>query len=99
MLIEFEVKIELPINCICSLFDRHKEVSDAVHGECRLTKDTHNLEYGSADFEVMLNDGNETIGNNGNVNLYLYSILRIPPKSFDLKVLLNPFVCIMRSFS
>ena len=91
MLIEFEVKIELPINCICSLFDRHKEVSDAVHGECRLTKDTHDLEYGSADFEVMLNDGNETIGNNGNVNLYSYSILRIPPKSFDLKVLLNPF--------
>ena len=91
MLIKYEVKIELPVVRFFWLFLRQEEVSDAVHSECRLAKDTHYFEYGSADFEIILNDGNETICNNGNVNLYSDGILRFPPKPFDLKVLLNPF--------
>ena len=91
MLIKFEVKIELPVVRFFWLFLRQEEVSDAVHSECRLAKDTHYFEYGSSDFEIILNDGNETICNNGNVNLYSDGILRFPPKPFDLKVLLNPF--------
>lgn len=99
MLIKYEVKIELPVVRFFWLFLRQEEVSDAVHSECRLAKDTHYFEYGSADFEIILNDGNETICNNGNVNLYSDGILRFPPKPFDLKVLLNPFEEIMRSLS
>ena len=41
MLIKFEVKIELPIIQLGSLFERLEQVLDAVRGERRLTKDTH----------------------------------------------------------
>ena len=91
MLIAFEVKIELPIILLVRFsFERLEEVSDAVCGECGLAKDTHNLDDRPADFEVMLNDGNEAVGDNGNVYLYADSIFGLAPESFDLKVLLNP---------
>ena len=59
MLIEFEVKIELPIglNIILPL-DGLKQVLYTVRGECRFAKYAHNLEHWSPDFEVVLNDGN-----------------------------------------
>ena len=68
MLIGFEVKIELPIIGIISLLKREEKVSDAVRGEHRLAKDTHDLEHRSANLEVMFNDGNETVGDDGDMN-------------------------------
>ena len=59
MLIKFEVKIELPIIRLGSLFERLEQVLDAVRGERRLTKDTHDLKDGPANLEVVLDDGNE----------------------------------------
>ena len=91
MLIKCEVKIELPIIRLGSLFERLEQVLDAVRGERRLTKDTHDLKDGPANLEVVLDDGN--------MNLYAHSILGFSPKSFNLEVLLNPFVHLMRSFS
>ena len=82
--------MELSIIWFSCLYESLEKVSDAVRGECGLAKDAHDFEDGPADFEVMLNDGNETIGDDGNVNLYSDGILRFPPEAFDLKVLLNP---------
>ena len=91
MLIGFEVKIELPIIGIISLLKREEKVSDAVRGEHRLAKDTHDLEHRSSNLEVMFNDGNETIGDDGDMNLDADGILRLSPKSLDTEMLLDPF--------
>ena len=91
MLIAIEVKIELPIILLVGFpFEWLEQVSDAVCGECGLAKDAHNLDDGPADVEVMLDDCNEAVGDNGNVYLYSDCILGLSPKFLDLKVLLNP---------
>jgi len=73
-----------------SPFGGLEEVLDAVCGECGLAKDAHNLDDGPADFEAVLDDGNETVCDNGDVYLYANSILGLAPEFLDLKVLLNP---------
>ena len=91
MLIAFEVKIKLPfILPIGLLFEWLEQVSDVVCGERRLAKDAQNLDDGSANFEVMLDDGNEAVGDNSDVDLYSDGILGLSPEFLDLEVLLNP---------
>jgi len=91
MLIKFKVKIELPIIRLSSFFKRLKQVLDAVRGERRLAKYPHDLEHWPANFGVVLDNGNEAVGNDGDMNLYAPCILRFSPKSFDLEMLLDPF--------
>ena len=91
MLIEFKVKIELPVGLIFLPFERLEQVLDAVRGECRLAKDTHDLKHGTANLEVMLDDGNEAICDDGNVYLNTNCIFGLTPESFDLEMLLDPF--------
>ena len=91
MLIAIKVKIELPIIPLVGFpFEGLEQVSDAVCGECGLAKDAHNLDDGPADVEVMLNNCNETVGDDCNVYLYADGILGLAPEFLDLKVLLNP---------
>ena len=98
MLIVYELKIELPIGLVIRLLlNRQEQISDDVRCECRLAKDTHNLEYGSANLEFMLDDGNEAVCDNGGMYLDSYSIFRLSPESLDLKMLLDPFEELMRS--
>ena len=91
MLIKFEVQIELSIIRLDSLLERLEQVFDAVHGERRLAKDTHNFEDGSANLEVVLDNGNEAVGDDGRMYLYTDSILGFSPETLDLEVLLDPF--------
>ena len=59
MLIKFEVKIELSVIRILSvLLERSEQVLDAVRGECRLAKDTHDFDNWPANLKVMFDDGN-----------------------------------------
>ena len=90
MLIKFEVKIELPITRFGSLSKRLEQVLDAVRGEHRLAKDTHNLEYRPANLEVVFDDGNEAVGNDCDVNLYADGILGLSPESLDSEMLFDP---------
>lgn len=92
MLIEFEVNRELPIGLVILLPPEGLEqVSDTVRGECRLAKDAHDLKHWSADFEVMFDDGNEAVRNDGNMNLNTHGILGLSPEPLDLEMLLDPF--------
>lgn len=62
MLIEFEVKILLPIIRLGCLLEKFEQVLDAVCGERRLAQGTHDLEHRPVNLEVVLNDGNEAVG-------------------------------------
>lgn len=92
MLIKFEVKTELSvIRFFRLLLERLEQVNDAVRGECRLAKDAHDFDDRPANLEVVFDDSNEAVGDDGNVYLYTHCILGLSPESFDLKMLLDPF--------
>ena len=91
MLIGFEIKIELRIIRILSLLlERSEQVLEAVRGECRLAKDTHDFNNRPANLKVMFDDCNEAVCDDGNVYLYAHSIFRLAPETFNLKMLLDP---------
>ena len=91
MLIKFEVQIKLPIIRLDSIIEWLKQVLDAVHGERRFAKDAHDFEDGSANPEIVLNDGNEAVGDDGHVYLYADCVFGFSPETLDLEVLLDPF--------
>ena len=91
MLIIFEVQIKLPIIRLDSIIEWLKQVLDAVHGERRFAKDAHDFEDGPANPEIVLNDGNEAVGDDGHVYLYADCIFGFSPETLDLEVLLDPF--------
>lgn len=51
----------------------------------------HDLKDGSAEMEVVLDDCDEAISDDGNVNLYPDGIFRHTPEGLDAKMLLDPF--------
>ena len=100
MLIVYKVKIELTIRLVVLLLlERLKQVSDVVQGKCRLAKDTHDLKHRSVNLEVMFDDGNETVCDDGNMNLNAHCIVALTPERLDLEVLLDPFEELMRSYA
>lgn len=91
MLINFKLKTELSITWISHLqLEWLKEFLNAVSGKHGVAKDKHNFDDRSTNFEVVFNDCNETVYDDCNVYLYSDCVLGFSPKSFDLKVLLNP---------
>ena len=84
MLIIFEVQIELPIIRLDGLFERLEQVMDVIHGERRLTKDTHDFKDRPANLEVVLDNGNEAVGDDGHVYLYSDCVFRFSLETLDL---------------
>ena len=71
--------------------NRSQELLDGILDQQGITKDAHDLNNRSAQFEVEFNNSDKTVRDNGDMYLYPYCILRFSPKRFDTKMLLDPF--------
>jgi len=92
MLIQFEVQMQLTIvfitGLICPVI---QEFFNLILDQKGIARDTHDLNNRSVQFEVVFNNGDETVGYDGHMYLYPDYILRFSPKGFDTKMLLDPF--------
>jgi len=92
MLIQFEVQMQLAIVIIRGIICHWgQEFLNGVLYQQGIAKDTHDLNNRSIQFEVVFNNCDNTVRDDGDMYLYPDRILRFSPKGFDTKVLLNPF--------
>lgn len=68
-----------------------EEFFNPIFCKQRTAKDSHDLHDRAIEFEVMFDDSDETVCNDGHMDLDADGILRFAPKGLDSKVLLNPF--------
>lgn len=90
MLIKFKINLKLPIIGFLPILRRGEKFRDVIFGEQGTAKDSHDLHDWSAQLEVVLNDSDETVCDDGNMNLDTYRIVALSPERLDPKVLLNP---------
>ena len=84
-------KVHFQLSIIHVLFlPMFEKFSQVVFDQKGASKDAHDLEDGSVQFEVVFDDGNETIGDDGDVNLYAHGIFGLAPEPFDAEMLLDP---------
>ena len=55
------------------------------------SQDAHDLEHRPVQLEVVFNECDETVRDNGDVDLYPHSILGVTPEPLDAQMLLDPF--------
>lgn len=91
MLIRIEFKIQLLAIEFLFFVRRDEKFRDVIFSEQSTTKDSHDLHDGSPKFEVMLNDSDKTVCDDGNVNLNTHCIVALSPKELDSEMLLDPF--------
>ena len=76
---------------ISLLAERLQKFPDVVLDQQRAAQDAHDFDDGTSQLEVVFNDSDEAICDDGNMYLYTYGILRSSPKGLDAEVLLDPF--------
>ena len=85
-------KINLQLPVIRHVFlTSLEEFTQVVLDQQGASKDAHDLEYGPAQLEVVLNDCDETVGDDCDVDLYAHRILGLSPEFFDTEMLFDPF--------
>lgn len=72
------------------IYKGSQKLLNGISNHQRIAKDTHDFNDRSVQFEVVFNNGNETVSDDGDMYLYSNSILRFSPKGFDTQMLLNP---------
>lgn len=91
MLIEFKVKIKLPIiGKFFTILWLDEESPDVIFREQGATQYSHDLHNGTFKFEVVLDDTHEAIGDDCDMNLYSNGIITLSSKGLDFEMLLNP---------
>ena len=91
MSIEFEVNFKLPIIGFLLIFGRSEKIHDVILGEQGAAQDSHDLYDWAPKLEIVLNDSDETVCDNGNMNLDTHSIVTLSPERLDPEMLLDPF--------
>ena len=74
MLIEFKINLKLSIICFVVFFIRNEKFLNVILGEQRTAQDSHDLHNGATEFEVVLNNTDETVRDDGDMYLDTYGI-------------------------
>lgn len=91
MLIEIQVKFKLAIQCILSIFRRVKQFTDIILREQGTAQYPHDLYDWTSKFEIVFDNSDKAVCDDGNVNLNAYRVGTFSPKRLDSEMLLNPF--------
>ena len=91
MLIVYKFNFELTIIGILLILRRGEEVHDVVFGKQGTAQNSHDLHDWTSKLEVVLNDSDETVCDDGNMNLNTHGIVALSPERLDSKMLLDPF--------
>ena len=91
MLIVYKFNFELTIIWFLLILKRGEELHNVVFGKQGTAQDSHDLHDWASKFKIMLNDSDETVCDDGNMNLDTHGIVTLSPERFDPEVLLNPF--------
>lgn len=73
------------------IIDMKEEIFNPVFGKQRAAKDAHDFHDWSIDLQVMFDDTDKAIGDDGHMNLDTYGILGLAPEGLDPEMLLDPF--------
>ena len=99
MLIVYKFNFELTTIGFLLILRRGEEIQNVIFGKQGTAQDSHDLHDWTAKFEVVLNDSDETVCDDGNMNLDTHGIVTLSPERLDPKVLLDPFEELMRSYA
>ena len=99
MLIVYKFNFELSIIGVLLILRRDEEFQNVILGEQGAAQNSHDLNDWATKLEVVLHDSDETVCDDGNMNLNAHCIVAFPPERLDLEVLLDPFEEVMCSFS
>ena len=91
MLIVYKFNFELATIRFLLILRRGEELHNAVFGKQGTAQNSHDLHDWTSKLEVVLNDTDETVCDDGNVNLNAHGIVALTPERLDLEVLLDPF--------
>lgn len=92
MLIELEVKINLPIIVFFILHEgMFEKFVDVILDKQGVSKNAHDLNNRAVDLIIMFNDTNETVRDDSDMNLDTDGIFAFAPEGLNLEMLLNPF--------
>ena len=91
MLIVYKFNFKLSIIGFLLVLRRCEKLHDVILGEQGTAQDSHDLHDWTSKLEVMLDDSDETVCDDGNMNLNTHRIVALSPERLDLEVLLDPF--------
>lgn len=91
MLIVYKFNFKLPIIGFAPILRRGEKFHDVILCEQGTAQDSHDLHDGTSKLEVVLDNSDETVCDNGDMDLNTYSIVALSPERLDSEVLLDPF--------
>ena len=91
MLIVYKFNFKLPIIGFVLVLRRGEKLHDVILGKQGAAQDAHDLHDRTSKLKVVLNDSDETVCDDGNMDLNAHRIIAFSPERLDLEVLLDPF--------
>ena len=91
MIIGYIFHFKLSIIRVFLILRWGEKLHDVILGEQRTAQDSHDLHDWTSKLEVMLNDSDETVGDNDDVDLNTHRIVTLSPERLNLEVLFDPF--------